>query len=53
MVNKANDLVRSGNSLYRAQKYEEAIVQYKESLKFHANPEVETFIAKVEALLQR
>ena len=52
VMNKANELVRSGNSLYRAQKYKEALAQYKESLKFYANPDVEAFILKVEALLK-
>ena len=52
VMSKANELIRNGNSLYMAQKYEEALDQYKESLKYHANPDVEAFITKVEALLR-
>ncbi|MCL2009663.1 MAG: tetratricopeptide repeat protein [Synergistaceae bacterium] len=52
VINKANELVRNGNDLYKAQKYKEAIALYRESLKFHSNPDVETFILRVEALLR-
>jgi tetratricopeptide (TPR) repeat protein len=51
-VEKANALVREANTLYKAQKYKEALVRYRESLDFYANPEVRTFILKVEALLK-
>jgi tetratricopeptide (TPR) repeat protein len=51
-VEKANKLVREANTLYKAQKYKEALTRYKESLNFYANPEVQTFIVKVEALLK-
>jgi tetratricopeptide (TPR) repeat protein len=51
-VEKANTLVQEANALYKAQKYNEALARYKESLSFHANSEVEAFILKVEALLR-
>ncbi|MDR1378295.1 MAG: hypothetical protein LBJ36_04515 [Synergistaceae bacterium] len=51
-MEKANTLVQEANALYKAQKYEEALARYKESLNFHANSEVATFILKVETLLK-
>ena len=51
-MEKANQLVREGNTLYTAQQYQDALAKYKESLKFHDNPEVENFIAKLEALMK-
>ncbi|MDR1874128.1 MAG: hypothetical protein LBQ90_03815 [Synergistaceae bacterium] len=48
-MEKANKLVHEANALYRNKKYSDALIRYRESLRFHKNPEVEAFIPKVEA----
>ncbi|MCL1940676.1 MAG: tetratricopeptide repeat protein, partial [Synergistaceae bacterium] len=52
-VEKANSFVRKANELYRQGNFTEALENYRESLKVYKNPQVEEFIVKVEALIEK
>jgi tetratricopeptide (TPR) repeat protein len=47
-VQKANALIKEGNSLYNGRRYSEALEKYKASLLVHPNAEVESFLKKLE-----
>jgi tetratricopeptide (TPR) repeat protein len=52
-VQKANALIKDGNSLYNGGSFPEAIAKYKASLIVHPNAEVENFVAKLEDAMKK
>ena len=52
-VQKANALIKEGNSLYNGGRFSEAIAKYKASLLVHPNAEVENFVKKLESTVNR
>jgi tetratricopeptide (TPR) repeat protein len=47
-VQKANALIKEGNSLYNGGRFSEALAKYKASLLVHPNAEVENFVKRLE-----
>ena len=45
-VNAANRQISEANALFRAGKTKEALELYRDSLKTHRNPEIESFIRR-------
>jgi tetratricopeptide (TPR) repeat protein len=51
-VEKANALIKEGNTLYNSGRFAEALEKYKASLLSHSNVEVENFVKKLESALK-
>ena len=47
-MQKANALIKEGNTLYNGGRFSEALAKYKASLLAHPNAEVENFVKKLE-----
>jgi tetratricopeptide (TPR) repeat protein len=52
-VQKANALIKEGNSLYNSGLFSEALEKYKASLLVHPNAEVENFVKKLEITMKQ
>jgi tetratricopeptide (TPR) repeat protein len=51
-VQKANALIKEGNSFYNGGRFAEALAKYKASLLVHSNAEVENFVKKLEGAVK-